>query len=54
MEVENPQPDHGDTAILIVEDDETIRGALTIALERHGYRVTAAESAEEVSSCAVR
>jgi DNA-binding NtrC family response regulator len=36
-----------DTTILIVEDDETIRGALVIALERHGYAVTAAESAEE-------
>jgi DNA-binding NtrC family response regulator len=36
-----------DTTILIVEDDETIRGALVIALERHGYGVTAAETAEE-------
>jgi DNA-binding NtrC family response regulator len=46
MKAESPRPDP-ETTILIVEDDETIRGALVIALERHGYRVTAAESAEE-------
>jgi len=36
-----------DITILIVEDDDTIRGALCTALERHGYRVTAVTSAEE-------
>jgi len=36
-----------DTSILIVEDDDLIRDALCVALQRHGYRVLAVESAEE-------
>ncbi len=36
-----------ETTILIVEDDETIRMALSVALERHGYAVRAVSSAED-------
>ena len=35
------------TTILIVEDDETIRMALCVALERHGYVVRPTSSAED-------
>src|SRR5690606_4201825 len=34
-------------AMLLVEDDETFRGVLRRALERRGYRVSVAASAEE-------
>src|SRR5919198_5981326 len=47
MEEELLNPDAGDTTVLIVEDDETIRVALCAALQRHGYGVTAVASAEE-------
>ncbi len=36
-----------DTTILIIEDDDVIREALSVALERHGYQVCAAATAEE-------
>src|SRR5581483_5685423 len=36
-----------DTSILIVEDDDTIRDALCVALQRHGYRVVAVNNAED-------
>ena len=36
-----------DTSILIVEDDDTIRDALCVALRKHGYRVRAVGAAED-------
>jgi CheY-like chemotaxis protein len=33
--------------VLIVDDDAAVRGVVTLALKRHGYRVTAASSGAE-------
>ena len=36
--------------ILIIEDEEVIRSAVQLLLQRHGYEVSVAESVEQAES----
>ena len=51
MNGEQTQQGHEDVHILVVDDEEPIRKSLTRVLERQGYFVTAAASAEEAEGC---
>jgi two-component system phosphate regulon response regulator OmpR len=46
-----PPPDDDAPHILLVDDDRRIRQLLSRLLQREGYRVTVAESAEDASAC---
>lgn len=47
VEEHAPEISHGEETILVVEDEATVRGMVTMGLQLSGYRVLAAGSGEE-------